>query len=138
MADSVGIDRRTGKLLTDWDHVVQSLEVILTTRVITRVMRREFGSDVPKLIDAPSNDLSLLMFYVAAAEAVDRWEPRFELLEVNFEQAGPDGRTALLLMGNYLPRGHLGDRTPEEQRTKVFDFVQLAELGLAAAMRGTA
>lgn len=92
MADSVGINRRTGKVLTDWEHVVQSLEVILTTRVVTRVMRREFGSDVPKLIDAPANDLSLLLFYVTAAEAIDLWEPRFELLEVNFEAAGPDGK----------------------------------------------
>lgn len=136
MADSVGINRRTGKVLTDWEHVVQSLEVILTTRVVTRVMRREFGSDVPKLIDAPANDLSLLLFYVTAAEAIDLWEPRFELLEVNFEAAGPDGKTALLLMGNYLPRGHLGDFTPDSQRSKVFDFVQLAEMGLAAATRG--
>lgn len=132
MPDSVGINRRTGKVLTDWAHVVQSIEDILTTRVGTRVMRREYGSDLPKLIDAPMNDYSLLMFYVATAEALDEWEPRFQLLEVYFVDASAAGNTTLRLVGQYLPRGHLGDPTPANDNTLVLDLVQMAEEGFRA------
>lgn len=134
MPDSVGINRRTGKVLTDWDHVVQSIEDILTTRVLSRVMRRDYGSNLPKLIDAPMNDLSLLMFYVATAEALDVWEPRFELTEVAFSDASAGGVAQLRLAGNYLPRGHKGDRTVSDDRNLVLDIVQMAETGFPKYM----
>jgi hypothetical protein len=112
MADSVGLNRRTGQVLTDWAHVVQSIEDILTTRVGTRVLRRQYGSDVPGLIDAPMTDASLLAFYVAAATALALWEPRFSLREIAFTAAGQDGKASLRLTGIYIPRGHKGDMTP--------------------------
>lgn len=127
MPDSLGLDRRTGKVLTDWAHVVQSIEDILTTRILTRVMRRDYGSDWPRLVDAPMNEQTLLLFYVTAAEALDRWEPRFELVEVYFLDADASGRATLRLVGNYLPRGHKGDRTPANDNALVLDLVQMAE-----------
>jgi phage baseplate assembly protein W len=39
----VGIDRHTGKMIERPEHIIQSIEVILTTPVGTRVMRRELG-----------------------------------------------------------------------------------------------
>ncbi|MBL6431670.1 MAG: hypothetical protein HPM95_13055 [Alphaproteobacteria bacterium] len=33
--------------MTGWDHCVQSIGKVITTRVGTRVMRRDFGSRVP-------------------------------------------------------------------------------------------
>ncbi len=134
MPDSIGINRRTGKVLVDWEHVKQSIEDILETRVLTRVMRRNYGSNVPKLIDAPMNDYSLLMFYVATAEALDLWEPRFKLLEVYFVDASAAGNTSLRLIGDYLPRGHLGDPTPSNAESLVIDIVQLAERGFRSVM----
>jgi phage baseplate assembly protein W len=127
MPDSVGIDRVTGKVLTDWAHVRQSIADILTTRILTRTMRREYGSDWPRLIDAPMNEQTLLLFYVAAAVAIDRWEPRFELLEIYFVDADASGRATLRLIGNYLPRGHKGDRTPSADPRLVLDLVQMSE-----------
>lgn len=134
MPDSIGINRRTGKVLVDWEHVKQSIEDILETRVLTRVMRRPYGSNVPKLIDAPMNDYSLLMFYSATAEALDEWEPRFKLLEVYFVDASADGYTTLRLVGDYIPRGHLGDTTPANASDLVIDIVQLAERGFRSVM----
>lgn len=123
MADSVGVDRRTGKILTDWEHVVSSLEDLLTTRKLSRVMLRQYGSDFPKLIDAPMTEVSLVLFYSAVATAVALWEPRVELSQVTFVEADQEGRAALQMIVEYMPRGHLGDRTVASTRTA--DFVNI-------------
>lgn len=120
MADSVGIDRRTGRRIEDWDHVVSSIEDLLTTRWLSRVMLRQYESDFPELIDAPMNDVSLMLFYAAIATSLALWEPRVELTDVSFTQAGADGRAKLQLVCQYLPRGHFGDRTPSGVRTAEF------------------
>ena len=100
----------TGGTVEGWAHVVQSLGTLLATPVGTRVFRRDFGSGAQDLIDAPANDASIMAMYVAVAEAIDSWEPRFELTNVGWEIT-EDGVAELTLVGNYLPRGHLGDRT---------------------------
>lgn len=124
---SIGIDRRTGKVLTGWAHVVQSIEDILTTPVLTRVMRRLYGSDSPKLIDAPMNQASLLALYVAIAEALAAWEPRYELKHIAFTRAGAGGRAEIALAGIYYQNGHKGDRTPDNGEERSVSVVQLNE-----------
>lgn len=106
-----GIDAITGKTLAGWEHVVQSIRVILTTAIGTRVMRREFGSELLSLVDAPMNDRVILAIYVATANAIMRWEPRFRLTDVGLVKAEPNGSLSLSLVGKYYPRGHLGDFT---------------------------
>jgi uncharacterized protein len=120
MPDSIGINRRTGKVVADWAHVVSSIEDLLTTRIFSRVMVREYGSTMPELIDAPMNEASLMLFYSAIATACALWEPRVELTNIAFLEAGPDGRVTLAMTVNYMPRGHLGDRTVEGIRTAQF------------------
>lgn len=93
-------------------HVLQSIGVILTTRPGTRVQRRDFGSDIPGLIDQPMNEQTILALFVAAAEAIDRWEPRFRLTHIGVNQSGADGKLGLQLDGYYLPAGHQGDPRP--------------------------
>lgn len=124
---SIGLDRHTGGIVRDWDHVVQSIEDILTTPVLTRVMRRPYGSDVPKLVDAPMNTGSLLALYVAMAEALDRWEPRYDLKRIAFTEAGADGAATITLAGIYYPNGHKGDRTPDNGEERAVTLVQLNE-----------
>ncbi len=53
-----------------------------TTRIGSRVMRREYGSQLPELIDAPFNDTTRLQVYAATAMALMRWEPRIRLSRV--------------------------------------------------------
>jgi len=110
--DSVGIDAETGQPLADWAHVVQSVRTILSTRIGSRVMRREFGSEVPDLVDRKMTQRNVLAVYSAAAVAIERWEPRFRLTQAQITAAGADGTISLILAGTYYPRGHLGDRTP--------------------------
>lgn len=116
MAASVGLHRETGRPLTDWDHVVQSIIIILTTRVGSRVMRREFGSEVPALVDRPMTPKVILAIYAAAANALRRWEPRFRLTRCEIAQASVTGQLHLIIYGDYMPRGHLGDFTVAGQR----------------------
>ncbi|MAA97777.1 MAG: baseplate assembly protein [Stappia sp.] len=114
-----GISATTGRVLTGWDHCVQSLAKILTTRFNSRVMRRDFGSRVPDLQDANANERTLLELYVAIAEAVEdpvNGEPGFRLRTIELAAGGRSGRFVFLLEGDYFPRGHLGDHSIREAR----------------------
>ncbi|MCP4103294.1 MAG: phage baseplate protein, partial [Lentisphaerae bacterium] len=82
-----GIDKTTGRYLSGLDHLKQSITDILTTPIGSRVMRREYGSRLPRLVDAPLNSSTLVDLYSATAEALQRWEPRFKLTEVTTNTA---------------------------------------------------
>lgn len=99
-----GTNASTGKRLSGVYHLRQSIKDILTTPIGSRVMRREYGSQVPRLIDAPMNRSTLMDVYSAVAVALRRWEPRFELKQVQAVSAEP-GFIELKLYGEYLPDG---------------------------------
>lgn len=99
-----GLDAHTGSSVTGLDHLRQSIRDILATPVGSRVMRREYGSRLYELIDAPSDRSTLLQLYAATAEALERWEPRFKLTRIQAETIQP-GRITLTLEGEYLPEG---------------------------------
>lgn len=109
---STGFNRDTGEVLQDFDHVRQSIGVILSTPIGSRVMRREFGSELFDLIDRPMTDRVILAIYAAAVLAIARWEPRYALTGCRITRVGEDGVIGLELNGTYFPRGHLGDFTP--------------------------
>ena len=116
---SVGIDRRTGKVLRGWDHVLQSLEVLFTTHISSRIMRRTVGSAVPGLLGRPLVPSTILKFATAIIVAIELWEPRFRIKQITFPRDlnTPEplrlGKLSIHLIGEYRPRGHLGDPTPE-------------------------
>lgn len=75
-----GLNKNTGQNITTTDaHIRQSIGDILTTPLGSRVMRRDYGSALPDLIDAPLNDKTTLRLYAATAAAIMRWEPRFKI-----------------------------------------------------------
>lgn len=122
-----GIDGRTGQPLSGWPHVRQSIETILTTPLGSRVMRRDFGSELFDLIDAKMTPRRVLALYVATAMALKRWEPRFRLTRCSLAtddgrlvRFGPGGKINVELHGTYFPRGHLGDYSvAEDASTRV-------------------
>lgn len=67
-------------------------------------MRREYGSRLFQLVDAPMNRSTLLAIYTATIEAIERWEPRFRVSQVNATDAKP-GHVTLSMVGQYLPDG---------------------------------
>lgn len=96
----IGINANTGRELYGLDHLRQSIRDILTTRKTTRVMKREYGSDLPDLVDNPMTPGLAMELYAATAEALDRWEPRLRLTRVSITKAEV-GRVTLLLEGIY-------------------------------------
>jgi phage baseplate assembly protein W len=96
-----GMSRTTGKYLNDLDHLKQSIVDILTTPIGSRVMRREYGSNLFYLVDRPINKEFLQQIYAAVAEALERWEPRLNLKKVTVDEVR-DGRITLSLSGIYL------------------------------------
>jgi uncharacterized protein len=93
-----GLSTATLRVLPEDRHLVQSINDILSTPLGSRVMRRDYGSDLPRLIDAPINGETLVDLFAATAEAIDRWEPRFALRRVEVAEAVA-GRLSLILTG---------------------------------------
>lgn len=81
----MGMNTATGRALDDLDHIRQSIRDILTTRVGSRVMRRDYGSIIPELIDQPANALNRLRLSAATVGAIARWEPRVRITRVAFD-----------------------------------------------------
>lgn len=100
----LGMDAQTGRPLDGIDHLEQSIRDILTTPIGTRVMRREYGSRIPELVDRPMTPALAADLYAAAAEALHRWEPRLRLLRVQVLDARA-GHLSLQLQAQYLPDG---------------------------------
>lgn len=108
-----GFDWSTGKIITGWNHTVQSLEIIFTTRFGERVMREWFGSLVPVLLGENMNVETILRTKVAIWSAIELFEPRFRIIQMRSLSVTRDGRYGLELAGQYRPRAHLGDFTVE-------------------------
>ncbi|PHV11336.1 baseplate assembly protein [Chitinimonas sp. BJB300] len=72
----------TGQTLTGIDHLKQSISCVLTTPIGSRVMRRDFGSLLPALIDQPINRATIAKLNAAVVMALLRWEPRIQLSRV--------------------------------------------------------
>lgn len=92
-----GMNARTGAPLDGGEHLAQSIADILTTPVGTRVMLRDYGSDIPDLIDQPMNAATRQAIYAATASALARWEPRIRLTRVTLAASDVAGRFSLSL-----------------------------------------
>ncbi|MBZ0046128.1 MULTISPECIES: GPW/gp25 family protein [Serratia] len=80
--------------LTDADHVWQSANDILLTPIGSRIMRRNYGSLVPDLLDSPQNDVTRLQIMSATVIALAAWEPRLALDTINISYSPTGAVTA--------------------------------------------
>lgn len=98
----IGINRFTGLALEGIEHLRQSITDILTTPLGSRVMRRDYGSLLPSLIDQPDNASTRVRIYAAAAAALMRWEPRLRLTRVAMLSGLRPGQVVLDLEGLHI------------------------------------
>lgn len=75
----LGMSQSNGKVITDTDHLRQSVRDILLTPQGSRIARREYGSLLSVLIDQPQNPALRLQIMSAVYMALSRWEPRMTL-----------------------------------------------------------
>ncbi|MDX2372663.1 GPW/gp25 family protein [Psychrobacter sp. PP-21] len=71
-----GMSRSTGQRIDQTNHILQSVRDILMTPIGSRVMRRDYGSLLPFLIDAPINAYFIMQLRASVIHALMRWETR--------------------------------------------------------------
>lgn len=113
---SIGINRETGRVLTGWDHVLQSIQDIITTRFGERTMREWYGSTVPLILGKNITAATITTFMAAFAASVEQFEPRVNVVNFSTIDLGRDGRVVMQMEVNYRPRATLGDFTVEGAR----------------------
>jgi len=96
----LGMSRTSGRLLDELTHLRQSIADILTTPIGSRVMRRDYGSRLFEMVDAPINARTLGDIYAATVDALRRWEPRLAVRQVRVLQAAA-GRLELALSADF-------------------------------------
>jgi Bacteriophage baseplate protein W len=120
-----GMNRDTGQFLDGWAHVVQSIMLIITTGYGERMLRRWFGSSIPRLLGENLTTPTVVRFFAALiatfeVREVDTGlprEPRFKITRITPRRVDRIGELRLDIVGYYMPRGHLGDFTPVDLRT---------------------
>lgn len=100
----IGMDKHSGRAISGLAHLKQSIEDILTTPKGSRVMRREYGSDLFSLVDQPYSQMMVGDITMAVSQALLRWEPRFELESVAVSKID-NGKITLDIRGIYLLNG---------------------------------
>lgn len=101
-----GMSRTTGKTLDGIAHLRQSIIDILTTPKGTRVMRRDYGSNIAHLLDLPMNELFAADLYASIYEALQAYEPRLKLTKLGHRllgNSGENGKIEVTIEGIYRP-----------------------------------
>ena len=99
-----GMNRDAGTDLGGFDHLRQSVIDILTTSKGTRVMRRDYGSNLPRLVDRTVNQRLIAALRAETVDALAKWEPRLRCERVNLLEAG-QGFVIMDITFTYLPDG---------------------------------
>lgn len=90
-------------LLAGNEKIRQSIWIILSTAPGERHMLYEFGCGIHDLVFQPNSAALRGLIQVHVRDALTRWEPRIDVLEVRVETA-PEGRNYLLIRIDYRVR----------------------------------
>ncbi len=104
---AVGMSRETGKPISDEDHLRQSIRDILTTRIGTRVMLRDYGSNIPEMVDRPLNRATIAALRADMIDALNKWEPRAHIDQITIKEVSSGGKICFDVFLTYLPNGQV-------------------------------
>ncbi len=113
----VGIDADTGRAISGWDHVTQSIRDIMITDLGLRPMREYYGSLVPRALGRQINRREILPVISVIISAIEVWEPRYRVLSFEISGEAIQGRLTIKLTGEYRPGALWGDLRPESVRS---------------------
>ncbi|MFM2477321.1 GPW/gp25 family protein [Celerinatantimonas sp. MCCC 1A17872] len=95
----MGMSADNGRTLTGDDHLVQSISDILNTPIGSRVMRRDYGSQLLDLIDSPANEATSVLVYSAIASALLKWEQRIRISQLSLSSTEQSGAFVVEITG---------------------------------------
>jgi phage baseplate assembly protein W len=78
------------------DDVRQAIQIILGTDPGERVMRPDFGAGLKALVFEPIGASTAALVRHRVEEALVRWEPRIDVLDVSVTDDGPAGNRLLV------------------------------------------
>ena len=73
------MSRQNGVSISEIESIQQSIQDIVTTPLGSRIMRRDYGSIIPDLIDQPMSDVLTVKIFSAIYTPVTRWEERISI-----------------------------------------------------------
>jgi uncharacterized protein len=94
------------QMISGVDAVRQSIFLLLSTRPGERVMRPEYGCDLHRLVFAPNDHMTAGLAIHYVRQAVERWEPRVEILSLD-AGCDPQAGERLNIMLEYRLRATL-------------------------------
>jgi hypothetical protein len=93
----------TGKSINDVEHLKLGIVDILITPLGSRVERRDYGSNLFRLLSNPINDLLIVRIRAATLQAINTWEPRLRLTQITVDASDfQNGHLVFDLEGYYL------------------------------------
>ena len=107
----LGMNAATGRAISATDHIIQSVRDILITPVGSRVMRRDYGSELFYLIDQPQHQATRLRLMAATVHALTLWEPRIRITKVEIGAPELGGGCAVTLTWRRADNGLLESGT---------------------------
>ena|SRR5690554_426862 len=102
-----GMNAKNGHTIDGVAHIQQSVRDILTTPLGSRVMRRDYGSLLPELIDQPLHGATALRAYSATVVALMKWEPRIRVQQIT--RLAPAERPGSLILEMTAQRTDTGE-----------------------------
>ena len=99
-----GMSRQTGLHIDQSSHILQSVRDILTTPIGSRVMRRDYGSLLPFLIDSPINSYFIMQLRASVIHALMRWEKRVTPVRIELitDNQATQGIASLMIEYRYV------------------------------------
>jgi len=104
-----GLSEVTGQVISGPQHLAQSLGIIWHTRLDTRVMRLSFGADLRSLLCEDLTPALAMLIYNEMVASAARWEPEYELAQLQLVTLKESGALGLRHGGLYYPEGRFGN-----------------------------
>lgn len=102
--------RGTIALATGERDIEQAIRIVLGTMIGERVMRPEFGCRIHELVFAPHNAATEGLAVLYVKQALNRWEPRIDVVAVEVESDAVN-EGALLLQIKYRVKDTHNERS---------------------------
>jgi len=101
--------RYSGRLLTGFPVIEQSITRILTTHPTELVMRLDFGSDILRHLGKNIHAGRVVSLYMDAVNAIHKWEPEYRTQRLQLVKLERIGTLGIAFAGTYYPEGRFGN-----------------------------